>query len=153
MTASPVASRSSVPVTTSPVLTPIRPSKPELRQRVTHLDRRPHRAQCVVLVHHRHAEDGHHGVADELLDGAAVALDDRLHPLEVAGEQRAEPLGVDRLAERGRAGDVAEEDRDRLSLLVGEVRVLVDSAPHSGQNLNARSDSKPQRAHVGTWQV
>ena len=31
----------------------------------------------------RHPEHGHHGVADELLDAAAVALDDALHPLEV----------------------------------------------------------------------
>ena len=35
-----------------------------------------HRALRVVLVDVRHAEDGDHGVADELLDRAAVALDD-----------------------------------------------------------------------------
>ena len=78
--------------------------QPQLRERVAHLDRRPHRAQCVVLVHHRHAEDGHHGVADELLDGAAVALDDRLHPLEVAREQR-------RAAARDRASRRARSSR------------------------------------------
>jgi len=54
----------------------------------------------------------------KLLHAAAVALDDRLHPLEVAGEQRTQPLGIERLAERGRAGDVAEEDRHRLALLL-----------------------------------
>ena len=43
------------------------PLQPELRQRVPHLDRRAHRAQRVVLVHYRHAEHGHHRVADELL--------------------------------------------------------------------------------------
>ena len=83
----------------------------ERRQRVAHLVRGSQRAQRVVLVQHRHAEDGHHRVADELLDRAAVALDDRLHPVEVAREQRAQRLGIRRLAERRRAGDVAEDDR------------------------------------------
>ena len=66
----------------------------ELGQGRPHLGRRAERAQRVVLVHRRHAEDGHHRVADELLDGAAVALDDRRHALEVAGEQRTERLRV-----------------------------------------------------------
>ena len=100
-------------------MTPIRPCKLELGERVAHLDRRADGAQRVVLVHHRHAEDGHDGVADELLHAAAVALDDPLHPLEVACEQRAQPLGIERLAERGRAGQVAEENRHRLALLPG----------------------------------
>ena len=47
-----------------------------------------------------------------------MALDDRLHPLEVAGEQRAQRLRVEPLAEGGRAGEVAEEDRDDLALLL-----------------------------------
>ena len=94
------------------------PLQPELGQRVAHLDRRPHRAQRVVLVQHRHAEHGHHRVADELLHAAAVPLDDRLHPLEVAREQRTQPLGIERLAERGRAGQVAEQHRHRLALLL-----------------------------------
>jgi hypothetical protein len=75
----------------------------ELGQRVPHLDRRAQRAQGVVLVHGRHAEHGHHGVADELLDAASVALDNALHALEVGREQCAQPLGIDRFAERGRA--------------------------------------------------
>jgi hypothetical protein len=37
----------------------------------------------------RQSEDRHHGVTDELLDDAAMALDDRLHALEIAGEQGA----------------------------------------------------------------
>ena len=44
--------------------------------------------------------------------------DDRLHPLEVPREQRAQPLGIERLAERGRAGEVAEQHGDGLALLV-----------------------------------
>ena len=113
LTASPVASRSSVPVTTSPVLTPIRP-RPELRQRVAHLDRRPAGAERVVLVRHRHAEHRHHRVADELLHRAAVRLDDPPHPLEVTRQERLQRLRIDRLAERRRADDVAEQHRHDL---------------------------------------
>ena len=90
----------------------------ELGQGVAHLDRGSAGPQRVVLVHLRNPEDGHDRVADELLHRAAVRLDDRLHPLEVAGEERAQRLGVGRLAECGRAGDVAEEDGDGLALQV-----------------------------------
>ena len=123
-----------MPVTTSPVVTPIRASRPSSGQRVAHLDRRPHRAQRVVLVHDRHAEHGHHRVADELLDRAAVALDDRLHPLEVAGEQRPQRLRVGRLAERRRA--VTSQKRTVTILRCSDV-LATAAAPHSGQNLNA----------------
>jgi hypothetical protein len=54
---------------------------------VPHLDCGPERAERVVLVHDRHAEHGHHRIADELLHRAAVPLDDRLHPLEVASSR------------------------------------------------------------------
>ena len=89
----------------------------QLAEPVSELGGRAHGAQSVVLVHGRHAEDGHHGVADELLDGAAVPLDDRLRGLEVARHHAAQALGVDPLAERGRAGDVAEEHRHDLARL------------------------------------
>ncbi len=46
-----------------------------------------------------------------------MALDDPLHPLEVTGEKGTEPLRVERLAERSRAREVAEEDGDGLPLL------------------------------------
>ena len=95
---------------------------PELGEGLAHLDRGAQRAQRVVLVQHRDAEDGHDCVADELLDRAAVALDDRLHALEVAREQRPQCLRVERLAELGRAGDVAEEHGHRLALLAGLLR-------------------------------
>jgi hypothetical protein len=85
------------------------PLDPELREPVAHLHRRPQGPQRVVLVYGRHAEHRHHRVADELLDRAAVTFDDRLHPLEVARQQRPQGLGVKRLAQRGRAGHVAEE--------------------------------------------
>ena len=47
----------------------------QLGERASQLARRAHRAQRVVLMQLRNAEDRHHRVADELLDGAAVALE------------------------------------------------------------------------------
>ena len=94
----------------------------ELAQGSLHLLRHAHGAQRVVLAHNRHAEHGDDGVADELLHGPAVLLDDRLHPLEVAGQQSLQRLRVDRLAERCRADDVAEHDRHDLPLHARSVR-------------------------------
>jgi hypothetical protein len=88
----------------------------ELGEGVAHLDGRAAGAECVVLVRRRHPEDGHHRVADELLHRTAVGLHDSLHPLEVAREQCPQRLRIRRLAERGRSGHVAEDDRDRLAL-------------------------------------
>jgi hypothetical protein len=59
---------------------------PELGEGLAHLECGPAGADRIVLVDGRNAEDGHHRVADEFLDAAAVALDDRLHPPEVADE-------------------------------------------------------------------
>ena len=74
------------PATTSPVLTPVRKrmamprsassSTFRCHQALADLGGRPHRAQRVILVQLRDAEDRHHRVADELLDRPAVALDD-----------------------------------------------------------------------------
>src|SRR6185369_16985093 len=72
-------------------------------------------ADDVVLVEDGHAEDGHDGVADELLDGPAVALDDAAHLGEVAGHHELEGLGVQAVSERGEAADVGEHDGDGLT--------------------------------------
>jgi hypothetical protein len=45
---------------------------PEIGERVAHFDRRPARAKGVVLVQHGHPENGHHRIADELLNRATV---------------------------------------------------------------------------------
>ena len=83
----------------------------------------PRCPERVVLVHRRNAEDRHDRVADELLDGAAVPLHDRLGRLEVARHDVAQALRVDALTERGRAGDVAEEHRDGLAGLARRRRL------------------------------
>ncbi len=71
-------------------------------------------AQGIVLVHDRDPEDRHHSVADELLHGAAVPLQHSTCKREVALHDAAQRLRVKSLPERGRAGDIAEEDGDRL---------------------------------------
>ena len=116
-TASPVANRSAVPVTTSPVLTPILALRPNSGRALRISTAARQARQRVVLMKLRDTEDGHDCITDELLDRAAVMLDYRFHPLEVAREGGTKRLWIDRLAERGRAGDVAEEDRDRFSML------------------------------------
>ena len=68
-------------------------------------------AQRVVLVRHRRSESGHDGVADELLDGAAVTSQRRGDDLEVALEHPPERLGVERPGQRQRLDDVDEDDR------------------------------------------
>ena len=67
------------------------------------------------------AEDGHERVAGELLERAAVARDDGRHLAEVAREDPAHRLGVEALAERGRAGDVDEQHGDRPPRLDGQL--------------------------------
>jgi hypothetical protein len=93
------------------------PADAEIGECVAHLDGGAARAKGVVLVQHGHPENGHHRIADELLNRATVCLDDPLHPLEVAREQRAKRLGIHRLAERSRARHIAEKHRHRLALL------------------------------------
>ena len=70
----------------------------------------------VVFLSDRGAPDRHHGVADELLDGAAVAPDDRPGELEVARQDLAHLLGVALLREGREADEVAEQHRDVAKL-------------------------------------
>jgi hypothetical protein len=65
----------------------------------TQLGGGPERAQTVVLVQHRQAEDRHDRVADELLDGPAVCADHRPGLGVPAGHDLAEGLWVEPLAE------------------------------------------------------
>ena len=109
----------------------------EFRHRIPHLRRRPQRAQGVVLVRDRDAEDRHDGVADELLDCAAVPLDDRLHPLEVPPQPNLEHLGIGRIAQRGRSRQVAEHDGYGLALLLAGLVIVERGAaiPAEGEAL------------------
>jgi hypothetical protein len=65
----------------------------------------------------RRPEDGDDGIADELLDGAAVALELVAEPRVVRREQGPDVLGVEALGALGRADHVGEDDRHALALL------------------------------------
>ena len=82
-----------------------------------HVRCRADRAQGVVFVDLRDAEHRHHGVADVLLDDAAVKRDDTCHLVEVPEHQMPDGLRVERLCERCRVRDVAEQHGDRLAEL------------------------------------
>ena len=66
---------------------------------VDDLEGRPDAALGVVLVGRRGAPHGHHRVADELLDRAAVALDLLARDVEVAAQELADLLRVAALRE------------------------------------------------------
>ncbi len=70
----------------------------------------------IVLAGGRRAKDGHHGVADELLHRAAVALELEADALVVAGEDRSDVLGVELFRLRREADEIGEEDADDLPL-------------------------------------
>ena len=70
----------------------------------------------VVLVRDGGAEERHHRVTDELLDGAAVALELGAEAFVVGPEQRLDVLGVELLRALREADEVAEHDRDDLAL-------------------------------------
>ena len=80
-------------------------------------ERRPDRTLRVVLVCDGSAEDGHDGIADELLHGAAEALDLRAQAREVRREHAADVLGVELLGAACEADEVGDEDGDDLTLL------------------------------------
>jgi hypothetical protein len=81
--------------------------------------RRLHGSQAVVFVDDRDPEHGHHGVADELLDRAAVALQLVAHLGEVAGDHPPQGLRIHLLAQRRGAGEIAEDHGDGLTFFAG----------------------------------
>jgi hypothetical protein len=82
-----------------------------------HVEGRPHRPLGVVLVGGGHPEHPHHGVADELLDRAAEALDLTPGPVVVGAEAGLDLLGVGLVGLGGEPDQVAEQDADDLALL------------------------------------
>ena len=107
----------------SPVLTPTRTCErvavgpPMPSSASTSAQAGAHGALGVVLVDVRKAEDADHGVADELLDGAAVGLDQPCARRVVACAGGVDVLGVGGLGVGGEGDKVAEEGGDDLALL------------------------------------
>jgi hypothetical protein len=53
----------------------------------------------IVFVHRRHPEDRHDRITDELLDNAAMGLDDIAHRVEVTRHHRPHRLRIHLLTE------------------------------------------------------
>jgi hypothetical protein len=77
----------------------------------------------VVAVRGRGPEHAHDRVTDELLDGAAEALELLPHVLVVRSQDRPHVLRVERLGLRGEAHEVDEEDGDHTPFLGGRLRL------------------------------
>ena len=90
----------------------------ELRHGGLHLDGCSRCAQGVVLMEDRQPKNGHHRIANELLDRAAVFLEDGAHALEVAGHRVAESIGRRRGIRVDQGSRVGEHDGDRLAPLL-----------------------------------
>ena len=126
LTASPVTKPSpeagSTPSRTkaSPVLTPTRTSTccPPMpgRASTSSTIRRPALTPLgVVLMQDRHAEDGDHGIPDELLDDTAVGFDRLARGQVIPAQELVHELGVVALGEGGEADEVAEERGDHAA--------------------------------------
>ncbi len=105
---------------------PQRERRVELGETLAHRERRVKRTLGVVLQRRGSAERRHHGVAGELLDGAADPLDLLRHRREEPVEQDPHRLGVG-LADRGRADEIGEEHGRDLPLHVRIVAQLAGS--------------------------
>ena len=90
----------------------------QVLERGLHACSRSDGAKRVVLVEPWQPEDGHHGVADELLDHPAVPFELRPHRVEVPRHHLAQCLRVERLAEARRPLQVGEDDRHDLAMLL-----------------------------------
>ena len=85
---------------------------------VTRARRRAKRPQGVVRMGDRRAEDRVDGVADVLLHGAALVLDEPPQTGEGRIERGLQPLRAERHRERGRADHVDEQAGDEAPLLL-----------------------------------
>ena len=88
------------------------------------LERRAHGAQAIVAVRARSAEQRHRGVADMLVDRAAVAVDDGVDDCEKPFENRVDFLGVEPGRQPHIADEIAEHNRDRAAF-GGDLRGLL----------------------------
>ncbi len=123
----------------------------------------PDRAERVVLVNRRQAEDRHHGVADELLRPAAERLQLLGGGVEEPAQDLACALRVEALREPRRIDEIGEQHRDHLAFLgpergrhdrpavgaepgAGGQRMTADGTRHARQH---RRGLRPRRAAIG----
>ena len=138
-----------VPTATCPVLTPMRTShrrsadpsdRPSRSAPVAHRDRRPDRADRVVVVRDRRPEHPEHRVADEALRDPAEPRDLLAHHPVERGQHLAEALGIEPGGELGGAGQVDEDDRDDPPL--GRRRGPRPARRSSGRSWRARAAAR-----------
>ena len=108
----------------------------QLADRVADRERGADGPLRVVLVSDRRSEERHHGVADELLDRAAVALDLLAKPRVVRGQRGTDVLRVELLGPAGEADEVGEQHADDLPLVPhrrgsGECRAAAAAEPEA----------------------
>src|SRR3954451_19964384 len=86
----------------------------------------------------RCAEDGHHRIADELLDDAAVVLDALLRLVMVCLEHLAYVLRVGLVGARRRVDEIDEQHGDELPLLLRRETVAEPRAAATGEARTGR---------------
>ena len=82
----------------------------QLAEGLLHGDAGTHGADGVVLGDPRHAEGGHHAVAQQLHDRAAVGFDGAAQRPVVAIHQAGDGLRIEALVQRRRADEIGEDD-------------------------------------------
>ena len=75
------------------------------------VERGARRPERIVVMRHRRPEQRHNGVADVLVDRAAVADDDAVDERREARHEVAHLLGIERLRKRREVAEVGEQDR------------------------------------------
>jgi hypothetical protein len=126
--------------------------EPEPLDAGAEVDCRPNGPQGVVLVQLRNAEDGHDGVADELLDRSAVALERPSRRIEVALLQQSNGLGVETFRPARVAHHVAEEDGDDLAYLrvLGHVAASATARSVSASRVETSIVVAPDSRHAAS---
>ena len=131
----------------------VSPGPPSVGDHIDQVESRSNRPLRVVLVGRGRAPDSHDGIADELLDGAAVPVDDPARRLEVARQELAHLLGVGVLEicvkPTRSANSTDTSRRSATGRLVGagdEASVVSPSrrVPHRPQNLAPGTRGAPQ---------
>ena len=127
--------------------------------RVDQLERGAYGELGIVLLRDGRAPHRHDRVADELLDGAAVALDHLARHVEVARQRVAHVLGVALLRKGREADQVGEEDADEPPLGVRRgaswrrCRRAARRRRHCRERRCRRDASPALRAELGVGQV
>ena len=141
-----------------------RPLAAQRGDTLEHLERGFACPRRIVLVSDGRAEDREHGVADEFLHEAVIARDRLGERLEQDVLERAHPLGIEPLGERGEPGEIGEEHRHLAPIGLGrrltgaarratarterEVRLEREAAPGAGQRGSLRFGHGVKRRRI-----